>query len=125
MKKKIKLPLLKDLDLLYLLHVALRKSCDSKATSIAWNAINLMENEHKESYINYIYDDLEKDIKERTYYSFSDLIHLIRKSSLSWRDYFGNHAASILACSFDLFSIDDWEGYSNYLGGKLGIESCI
>lgn len=93
------------------LHTALRKLCDSTATTIAYNAIAVME-ESWHHYVEHVRNTLRKD----------DVLHEeLRRVSLQWNchqpSFMGKerHLANILACSFKLFSIADWQGFAGFL----------
>jgi hypothetical protein len=89
------------------LHTALRKCCDSTATTIAYNAIC-------ELHIGW-----EKYLRHVTVTAPDGSLEAIKKASLKW-DYLNaprqeTNIAIILHCSFELFSHSDWEGYVSFL----------
>jgi hypothetical protein len=87
------------------LHTGLRKACDSPATSIAWNIINLMDADWM-TYLEFVHEGI--DVCE-------NVCKHIKDKSLSFREYMGNPHLSILHCSFKLFDDDDWLGYCVYV----------
>ena len=104
------------------LHTALRKGCDSKATSIAHTMIKLSNGALWNLYLETVKDqivqidnikDLPKILKEVSTELFEDAYlkaqHKDKSLEENW-DYFW-----VLKYSFDLFSDSDWEGYVSYL----------
>lgn len=78
-------------------HTSLRKYCDGHASSIAWNAISAMTDDH-------IYGHLTNYILERLHAGKS-----IREACLGWRYPEIKYMATILRISFELFTKDEWD----------------
>src|SRR6185503_15929988 len=115
---KRKLKMIHRDDLSYLLHVALRKCCDSPQTSISWNIINLMvdtENKKWSNYLDAVYTEIKRVydyfIEKNEKMEFRNLKNAVERSSLAWKEYMGDYQSSILHCSFQLFTDEDWIGY--------------
>lgn len=91
------------------LHVALRKACDSTPSSIAWNAIYLLEKKAWPNYLDHVKANVvnPKDI--------DDLESQVKRASIKWRPYGLGHGAVILHCAFEIFSDSDWGGYVSYM----------
>lgn len=89
------------------LHTALRKCCDSDATTIAYCAISDMQVAW-ELYIKYLAKAKCKGDHES-----------LRELSLKWKyrevPTQEMNMAIILHTSFELFSIADWQGYAEFL----------
>ena len=99
------------------LHAALRKFCDSSATTIAWNVINLMKEPDWNSYLDWVYLKMPSEAHNQ-----ADLAGALKTISLSWSDikqtsWVGNYQVRILQSSFKLFSSKDWMGYAALLEG--------
>ncbi len=88
------------------LHTALRKLCDSPATSAAWNLIYLADDAWK----HYL-DLAAKNLKGMT---ADDAWHGLRKAAEEM-EYHGKHGYAALYCIFKCFDENDWEGFSGYL----------
>lgn len=83
----------------YCIHVSLRKSCDSKATSLAWNLIGMKEfNDAWGRYLDLVWSSMES---YRVYESLRDAIN-----DLPYTD---SHCAS-LRLVLELLDNDDWDG---------------
>lgn len=98
------------------LHTALRKCCDTDMTTIAWNAIQLMEDSW-DNYINWLYECLTKQC------SFSPktaVSYFIEEWSLKWEPPIRlmNNPTNILIAAFKNFSKTDWESYCTYIKSK-------
>jgi len=97
------------------LHTALRKCCDSDPTSIAYNAIHLMD-ENDSAWVNYL-----QWLKtcNSTLHSFAPkrtVVNKIKEWSLKWKPHwFRNPLGNILSCSFNLFTEEDWKAYCSYI----------
>lgn len=91
------------------LHIALRKCCDSTAASLAWNIIYLLEPGYWEEYVDMVRGTVLADKSE------DPLWKKLKKASLKWRPYGKGHAAVSLHCAFELFSYEDWHGYTEFL----------
>ena len=90
-----------------LLHSALRKLCDSDATTIAWNIICILPPPKWFVYLDWVYSKLESG-------------STLKDASLSWRgwDYKApseNYSSKVLMTAFKLFTDRDWEMYGAYL----------
>lgn len=101
------------------LHTALRKACDSSPTSAMWNLINTDQlTTTWDKYLNELLEELRK-IESPTLGNFIDI-------TLSAWDTFGsnvmpstrspNYCIAVAAhCCFEMFTINDWYGFVNYL----------
>lgn len=89
------------------LHTALRKLCDSKPTSIVWNAIHLLDDELWESYVSCIEETIRgKDSTTET----------IKSQTLRfWEDAPISALRNIMKCGFDLFDDVDWSNYAYWI----------
>ena len=103
-----KLPKIDLEDLGVSLHTSLRKYCDSAPTSIAWNAIEIMSPEQWLDYLQYLNSSIEKSDDV----SLDNLAGFVNQVSYAWQGYSGKPALAILHSSFELFSDDDWKGYT-------------
>ena len=95
-------------------HTALRKVCDSDMTSIAYNAITLIDDRDWENYIKFL------QVCNSTVHCFSPktaVAKQIKEWSLSWgKNHLGmSPTAIILAISFKYFTDEDWDGYCSYI----------
>lgn len=91
----------------YLMHTALRKCCDSTATSIAWNAVHLS----KKGVWSGFADQCAK-AEART---GEDLEKVFREEGLPHVD--GEmYVWQILDMAFEQFDDVDWNGMAAYLG---------
>lgn len=99
-------------DLLYALHVALRKACDSRPTSLAWNLINLDAlNEAMNSYLDEAWKRLVKAKPDDFAIACKDAI----EDGLPW----GTTSAHVsLRIAFEMFDDNDWEGFVSFLDIK-------
>lgn len=102
-------------DLGVYLHTALRKCCDSKPTTVVWNLIQLrvygVENGW-EDYLQY----LSEGLTGREFSSREDLANTIKQLSLGFV-YFGEPFKAALHTLFEMFSEDDWLGYTDLVYG--------
>lgn len=101
-------------DLGPLLHTALRKMCDSAATSLAWNLIDLIvdhENKAWHEYLNTVWAAIERDKPEEHWL----LLLTVKRASVDELRYAGDRAKSALHCAFRLFNLEDWTGYISFI----------
>lgn len=94
------------------LHSALRKLCDSKPTSLAWNLIHVLPGEIWGSYLDHVHARLKDAPADRR-------ALVLRKASLDW-DYSGTPAKATLHCTFEMFDEIDWTAYAGYLDSVYG-----
>jgi|GEM_PF-6825577 hypothetical protein len=114
------------------LHTALRKHCDSKATSIAWNLINISEKGGWwTQWLEHLRKALIKDRKNIRV--MKDFMLTIRNASINkspdvgfdWLNFKGieKHSSIAMSCALDLFDSDDWYCFTQMAyemaGGKL------
>jgi hypothetical protein len=101
------------------LHVALRKACDSKPTSLMWNLIYLADGEEWELYLDHVYVQLivacTKDeplplALKAASLSFSNALHASRRTQK-----INHHVVTCWDITFEMMSTADWEGYAAYL----------
>ena len=92
-----------------LLHVALRKVCDSKATSAAWNLIYLMD-EGWEGYLVHLKESLPEAVAQAA----GSVSQGLRCASMSWK-YLGSHETVAFYCVLCLVDDTDWEGFASFL----------
>jgi hypothetical protein len=95
------------------LHTALRKCCDSLPSSIAWNAIYLMDKNVWPEYVDHVC----KVVSESgiTPDDVKGLVKQIKNASLEYNLYGKGHAAVIFHCAMKEFSDYDWQGYAEFL----------
>ncbi len=102
------------------LHVALRKVCDSKPTSIIWNvfSIALDYNGQNPNFIKY-FDDLPIFLIENyeNINGLKTLADYVKKFTLKFD--FDGYLGNIASCAFELFEEDDWLGYCIYLADDV------
>lgn len=91
-------------------HVALRKLCDSPATSAAWNALHLMEKER-----GWLVDFLYGVATRERYETVEALIDAAKRAVSNDMEYMGNAERALMHCLFRLFSDDDWAGMFGYI----------
>lgn len=118
-------------DLGMALHTALRKACDSKATSAAWNLIEIL-NEPWSIYLDLLLKELKEakrpslsDLREFTldlWHPFGEIDQIVRddRGSAARKD---RRLITALGCVFEMFDDVDWHGYGSYLdeyGIRLG-----
>jgi len=95
-------------------HTALRKACDSYWTSVAWNAIYLLDENEWNRYNEW----LLLCISGVHSFGSKEVWSFIKESSLSWRAHKRNYASVILEICFKNFEEYDWRGYCNYVEVK-------
>ena len=93
------------------LHTALRKCCDSNWTSVAWNAVHLMDMGWL-SYVRYIVSQkpLNADDLNRASIIWAEKVALAK---LTGNALYGTQVFRIALRNFDEA---DWEGMAEYLG---------
>lgn len=96
------------------MHSALRKVCDSKITSAAWNAISLSDHGW-EDFLLHVTPRFTQDL------SHDEVVEIVRDSLLDF-DYVGDSERSLLYCLFYLFEENDWYGMTAYLPNLLCVE---
>ena len=129
---KIKEDITRD-DLGPLLHTALRKLCDSKATSAMYNAIQIVDGRVWGLYLDVIWTALEKNPEFNDRNALSLIIHEAWKSVFDACDH-DDHVAQIkkwlrtecrdmntdcqinlLYCIGEMMDDDDWNAFAGYL----------
>ncbi len=109
------------------LHTALRKGCDSNASSAAWNLVYLLKPDEwamvGDEVITALKDytpppvpvrkDTDWDLMHRITLEMTPLIrtHLLRR----WKPYGKGHGIVALFCILELFSDADWVGFVSFL----------
>lgn len=97
-------------DLLYVLHVALRKACHSRPTSLAWNLIGIDKcfDAAMDSYLNEVWKRFLKAKPEQ----FAAAAKAAVGDALPW----GSSSAHVaLRITFEMFDDNDWEGFVSFL----------
>lgn len=105
------------------LHVALRKGCDSSASSAAWNLIYLLKPKQWNGFLKHVEDGFAtysltatgetKKLTERM--TTAALSKQLKAVVSKWKPYGEGHEAVALHCVFDLFSENDWYGFASFL----------
>jgi hypothetical protein len=108
------------------MHTALRKLCDSKATSALWNAINIVSDETT----TYFFTKMQKELtgkefedKESAYKFIARLwMHMLDAShddfeyNYEWKEQdFNMSEFHLLSCIGGCMSKDDWLGMCAYM----------
>ncbi len=88
------------------LHTALRKACDTEATTLTWNIINII----KQGWLDYL--DLVGSEWDRVK-TKQEAIELLQSSAEELE--FGCSERNSLKLSFRYFDSDDWEVFGAYL----------
>jgi len=91
-------------------HVALRKLCDSPATSAAWNALHLLKKERR-----WLVDFLYGVATRERYETVEALVEAAKRAVTDDMEYMGNAERALMHCLFRLFSDDDWTGMFGYI----------
>jgi len=129
MAKKIKKAILEQLG--EALHTALRKCCDSRPTSIAYNLIHEIDSVVWHDYLDYLRDKLKGvKFKDKQHLAIVMAGHTVlyfddewrkrlgdKKNDSAYRKKFTNGITLSLKCAFELFSEEDYRGYCAYLMG--------
>lgn len=87
------------------MHTALRKLCDSKLTSAAWNAFHVIGDDTRAWLVKAVTDA----IKAKPLTTDVALISAI-KTELNGEDAFGKHERMMIACMLEAFTHNDWLG---------------
>lgn len=93
----------------YTLHVALRKTCDSNATSLVWNLGHI---EGMDKAIGSYTDQVWEGIKTATKTEIATLLKESIEPSLNWGQ---SSAHATLRIAFEMFDENDWEGMAAFL----------
>ena len=88
------------------IHTALRKCCDSPATSAAWNVIYLTD-EGWGHYLDVAFQNLKGATEDNAWQRL--------RSAAEAMDFMGNHGRSALYSIFRCFTEDDWKGFASFL----------
>lgn len=88
------------------LHVALRKGCDSKPTSLAWNIINILDREAWGSYLDAVWAGLA------TCQAAREIPAMLKRVGCDLTG--GNAGRNALRLAFEFFDDLDWRGYASY-----------
>jgi hypothetical protein len=109
------------------LHVALRKGCDSSASSAAWNLIYLLKPKQWNGFLKHVEKGFEAfsvtvtgETKKLTERALDEaLAKQLKKVVTKWEPYGEGHEAVALHCVFDLFSENDWHGFASFLSYSI------
>lgn len=88
------------------LHTALRKACDSHATSLAWNLVYLIPDARWDRYLDFIHEAMKSTSPENR-------LEMLKKRSLELPS--EDNAFVCLRLTFEMFDGKDWKGYGVYL----------
>jgi hypothetical protein len=91
------------------LHTALRKLCDSKITSAAWNAFQNLSGDAR----RWVCEPVEQALKGS--YETIEAFEQACKTACMDAEYMGVSEKAMVHCMYELFSADDWSGYLGYL----------
>jgi hypothetical protein len=100
-------------DLGLLLHTALRKLCNSRVTSAAYNVIHLLVDHDRESWsvhLNAVWDELESR-KPKTPEEVRDAVKIASTQRMGCV----SAGTNALYCLFLMFSDEDFQGYVGFL----------
>ena len=101
-------------------HTALRKLCDSKATSALWNYIRVISPEEWTKILIELHGHL-KQVQQKTLESKAFSIFPNKKPAEALKeavmklDYMGVPHVACFYCICCLFNASDWEGFAGYL----------
>jgi hypothetical protein len=95
-----------------LLHTALRKLCDSKITSAAWNMMYLLSPATTQEFYGTIWKRLEKVEREAEY---EEIVKQVRLAITKDFDYIGSNEKALVYCVFCCFDKKDWDSYCSYV----------
>ncbi len=101
----------KEAEVYYAITVALRKSCDSKPTTILWNASQNLSDEAR----RWVCEPIEKILHGATEYAtVEDFVDATKAACLE-AEYSGKYEQQMIHSIYELFTDDDWHGYFSYL----------
>ena len=98
-------------DLFYHFHVALRKYCDSPASSAMWNLWHLMDDADRAWLMDLIWAQLQQPMPE----TYEALVSSVKKALLDDSSFIGKAGRASVHCLFRTFSEDDWGGFCSVL----------
>lgn len=107
-------------------HTALRKCCDSTPTSIAYNAVCLIDNDTNSIWLDYL-NYLKKELVGKKVVIHKELARMVRNLSgesneMHWHK---TSEGNILYLAFRLFDIGDWMGMTTYLWYEINTKKEI
>jgi hypothetical protein len=101
----------KESEVYYAVTVALRKACDSKPTTILWNASHGLSDEAR----RWVCEPIETVLRGPTEYATVEDFVSAAKAACLEAEYSGKYEQQMIHCLYELFTNDDWAGYFSYL----------
>lgn len=106
-------------DLGYLLHVALRKICDTPETTLAWNLLGLNAMQPAWArYLEQVWDKLDQYTAKNVHALLETVADEIVSTAIATTGC-PFKEQMILHCAFNLFSVYDWECFASTLAEEM------